>query len=90
MSASYWRMPSQKDHCVSVSMFILIVPASIAYWMSSRLEPEPPWKTKYTGFLSSPPSFSEMYFCVLWRIWGSSLTCGAVCCVEWWALREMS
>ena len=37
---------TQNDHCVSVSMFILIVPASIAYWMSSVLEPEPPWNTK--------------------------------------------
>jgi hypothetical protein len=38
--------------------------------MSSRDEPEPPWKTKKAGFLLAPPSFSEMYFCELWRITG--------------------
>ena len=33
-----------------------------------------PWNTKYTGFLSSPPNFSEMNFCVLCKIWGSRRT----------------
>merc|ERR1711972_970009 len=66
----YWLTPSQKAHCVSVSMFILITPALIAYWMSSVEEPEPPWKTKDTGLLLSQPSFSLMYFCVLCRISG--------------------
>mmetsp|Transcript_19033 Transcript_19033/g.48832 ORF Transcript_19033/g.48832 Transcript_19033/m.48832 type:complete len:202 (+) Transcript_19033:352-957(+) len=67
-------MPSQKAHCVSVSMFILITPASMAYWMSSTEEPEPPWKTKDTGLSLSQPSFSLMYFCVLCRISGFSST----------------
>ena len=55
-------------------MFILIVPASIAYWMSSVLEPEPPWKTNLTGLSVSQPSFSLMYDCVSCRICGVSRT----------------
>ena len=31
-------------------------------------EPEPPWKTNLTGFLSAQPSFFWMNSCVLWRI----------------------
>ncbi|VEU38259.1 unnamed protein product [Pseudo-nitzschia multistriata] len=34
-------------------MFILMTPASIAYWISSTEEPEPPWKTNFM-FFSSP------------------------------------
>jgi len=42
---------------------------------TSLEEPEPPWKTKYIGLSPSlPPSFSAMYFCELWRIWGCRST----------------
>jgi hypothetical protein len=40
--------------------------------MSSRLEPEPPWKTKKTGLSDLVPAFSLMYFCELCRIDGVS------------------
>merc|ERR1719326_2782342 len=67
--------PDQYDHCVSVSMFILITPHSMARLMSLMSEPEPPWKTKETGLpVPSPPSSLSMNSFELARISGSSST----------------
>jgi hypothetical protein len=50
---------------VSVSMFILITPLATAVAISASLEPEPPWKTRSSGFgpvpnLASRPSWISL------------------------------
>lgn len=39
-------------------MLTLTTPKEMAFWNSSTAEPEPPWKTKKTGFLSPLPSLA--------------------------------
>jgi hypothetical protein len=47
-------MPMRYAYCVSVSTFIFTMPLPMAVLISSFVDPEPPWNTRYLSTFELP------------------------------------